>query len=75
MSLKDRKIAFIHRLLEVKDEKVITELEGILEEGTTAYLTERRMNKNELNRRVQKAELDFENGKYKSSEQLLTKYQ
>lgn len=75
MDLQSRKIEFIQEFLKLQSEEVIFRLESILkkEKGSIEKST-RTFSKEELNRRIEKSESDFENNRFKSTSQLLTKY-
>ena len=75
MDLQSRKNEFILKFLTLQNEDIISELENILKrESIELNLDLRPLSIEELNARIDQSELDFKNGKFKSSEELLRKY-
>ncbi len=76
MSLETRKIEFIQEFIKLQNEEVITLFEGILKMAKTDLNDQpfKPMSQEELERRIDQSELDFENGNYKSSAELLAKF-
>ena len=74
MNLEARKIEFVQEFLKLDSEDVISRLENILRKEKTVIDEASPMTKEVLNNRIDKSELDFINGRYKSSSELLTKY-
>jgi len=77
MDLQSRKIEFVQEFLKVQSEEIISRLEKILRKEKKA--TDNRifepMTKDELNKRIDQSESDFLNNRFKSSSELLAKYE
>jgi len=78
MDIQTRKIAFIQAFLKLQSEEVISQFENLLEKKS-AIETEQvpnfqPMSINEFNERIDKSENDFAAGKFKSTFELLNKY-
>lgn len=76
MNLEARKIEFVQEFLKLQSEEVISRLEKILRKEKNAS-NERifePMTQEELNKRIDKSESDFLNNRFKSSSELLAKY-
>jgi hypothetical protein len=76
MSLETRKIAFIQEFIKLQNEEIITLFEGILKMAKTDLNDQlfKPMSQEELERRIDQSELDFENGNHKSSSELIAKF-
>ncbi|TXD47856.1 MULTISPECIES: hypothetical protein [unclassified Polaribacter] len=76
MNLEARKIEFIQEFLNLQNEDIISRLEKILrkEKNTSKQIFEP-MTIAELNERIDKSESDFRNNRFKSSSELLAKYE
>ena len=78
MDIQSRKIEFIQAFLKLQSEEVISQLENILRKKSTIEVEEdsdfKPMSIKEFNDRIDKSENDFKNGKYKSTSELLKKY-
>lgn len=76
MNLEARKIEFIQEFLKLQSEEVISRLEKVLknEKDVSDNDVFERMTQEELNSRIDQSELDFDNDRYKSSSELLAKY-
>ena len=78
MDIQSRKIEFMQAFLKLQSEEVISQLENILRKKTTIELEQKSdfkpMSLKEFNDRIDKSENDFKNGKYKSTSELLKKY-
>ena len=77
MNLESKKLSFIQEFLRLQNEEVISRLENILrkdKKNSDDRMFEP-MTQNELNNRIDKSESDFENKRYKSSSELLAKYE
>ncbi len=77
MNLETRKLSFIQEFLRLQNEEVISRLENILrkdKKNSDDRILEP-MTQNELNNRIDKSESAFENKRYKSSSELLAKYE
>lgn len=76
MDIQTRKIQFIQKFLQLQNEKLISEFEKLLEEkielDLNGYL--RPFTVEELNKRIDQSEEDFENGRFKTTEEILAKY-
>lgn len=76
MNLEARKIKFIQEFLKLQSEHAVSKLEKLLEsekgESTRTDLSP--FDKEGLNERIAKSEMDFVNGLYKTSGELLKKY-
>jgi hypothetical protein len=77
MSLEARKIEFVQEFLKLQSEEVVSRLEKILRKERIA--SDERifepMTKDELNKRIDQSESDFLNNRFKSSSELLAKYE
>lgn len=76
MDIQSRKLEFIQDFLKLQSEEVIAQFEKLLkkaknieEENTLEKLTIE-----EMNERISKSENDFENKKFKTTSELLSKY-
>ncbi len=76
MNLETRKLSFIQEILRIQSEKTISRLETILrkEKNTSDERIFKPMTQNELDKRIDKSESDFSNNLFKSSSELLAKY-
>ncbi|MCK8143442.1 hypothetical protein MW871_16245 [Flavobacterium sp. I-SCBP12n] len=78
MDIQSRKIEFMQAFLKLQSEEVISQLENILRKKSTIELEQnsdfKPMSLKEFNDRIDKSENDFKNGKYKSTSELLKKY-
>jgi len=77
MNLEGRKIEFVQEFLKLQSEEVISRLEKILrkEKRTSDERIFEPMTQEELNKRIDQSESDFRNNRYKSSSELLAKYE
>lgn len=77
MNLDARKIEFVKEFLKLQSEEVVSQLERILKSG--GKVEEQKafepMTQEELDQRIDKSESDFKNNRYKSSSELLAKYE
>ena len=77
MNLEARKIEFVQEFLKLQSEEAISRLEKILRKEKKA--SEERffetMTQDELNKRIDQSESDFRNNRFKSSSELLAKYE
>lgn len=66
MDIQTRKLEFISEFLKIQSEELVSKLENVLKnnEKLTPF------SKEELISRVEKSELDFQNGRFKSHEDL-----
>lgn len=72
MDMQARKLEFIREFLNVKSEETLTKLEALLREDEGKFNP---YSKAEQMTRVQESESDFKAGKYKTSDEILKKYQ
>lgn len=77
MDIQTRKIEFVRKFLTLKDEKVVSQFEKLLNENQIEEADEqfKPMPVSELNERIDKSEKDFKDNRYKSTSELLAKYQ
>lgn len=78
MDLETRKIEFVQAFLKLQSEELISQLENLLKKKTNYEIGEEAnfnpMSINELNERIDQSENDFRNGDFKSTSDLLKKY-
>ncbi len=72
MDIQTRKIEFVQAFLKLQSEELVSVLENILKAETKEHL--KPMSMDELNKRIDSSEKDFENGNYKSHEEVFEKY-
>ena len=72
MNIQSRKIEF----LEIQNENVIEQFEELLKKESRVELKNNSspMSVVELNRRIDISERDFKNGRYKTSNEIISKY-
>lgn len=77
MNLEARKIEFVQEFLKLQSEEVISRLEKILKKESDFSEVKKfePMTREELNKRIDQSEADFLNGRYKTSSELLAKYE
>ena len=77
MNLEARKIEFIQEFLKLQSEEAISKLENVLkkEKDTSDERLFNPMTIDELNKRIDKSESDFKNNRFKTSSELLAKYE
>ena len=73
MDIQTRKIEFIQAFLKLENTETIAFFEKILQSKTKNRFQP--MSTDELNKRIDQSEMDFENGKFKSHEEVFAKYQ
>ena len=77
MNLEARKIEFVQEFLKLQNEEAISRFENIL--NSLKKVPEEQvfepMSHYELNKRIDKSESDFLNNKFKSSSELLAKFE
>lgn len=76
MNLEGRKIEFIQEFLKIQSEEVISSLENLLRKERV-HADEKifePMTIEQLNNRIDQSESEFQNKKFKTSAQLLSKY-
>lgn len=72
MDLQTRKIEFVQEFLKLQSEELIAQFENLLKKETQKKL--KPMSVIELNARIDQSESDFKNGKFKTTNELLSKY-
>ena len=77
MDLQSRKIEFVQEFLKVQSEEVILRLEKFLRKVNKVSDVRifEPMTQDELNSRIDQSETDFRNNRFKSSSELLAKYE
>lgn len=77
MDLQTRKLEFIQEFLKLQSEEAISRLEKLLRKEKKASMKKdvKPMTKEELDKRIDQSEADFKNKRYKTSSELLSKYQ
>lgn len=76
MDIQTRKIEFIQSFLKLQSEEIISKLEKILKKNQVEESSEnlQRFSIEELNDRISQSEKNFENGDFKTTSELLSKY-
>lgn len=74
MDLQTRKIEFVQEFLKIQSEEAIERLEKLLKKEKKNTLPDS-MSLEELNERIEKSESDFKNNRFKSTSDLLAKYE
>jgi DNA primase large subunit len=77
MNLEARKIEFVQGFLKLKSEEAVSRLEKLLQKEMNASddLIFKPLTQDELDKRIDQSESDFRNKRYKSSSELLAKYE
>lgn len=77
MDIEARIIEFIQEFLKLQSEEAISKLEILLkkEKDTTDERMFNPMTIDELNKRIDKSESDFKNNRFKTSSEILAKYE
>lgn len=77
MNLEARKIEFIQEFLKLQSEEAVSRLEKILRKEKNASDEQiiEPMTQSELNKRIDQSESDFGNSKFKTSSELLEKFE
>lgn len=77
MNIEARKIEFIQEFLKLQSEETISKFEKMLkkEKDTSDERLFSPMTIDELNKRIDKSESDFKNNRFKTSSELLDKYE
>ncbi len=77
MDLQSRKIEFVQEFLEIQSEEIVSRLEKLLkkENKVSSERIFEPMTQDELNKRIDQSESDFQNNRFKSSSELLAKYE
>lgn len=76
MDIQSRKLGFIQDFLKLQSEEVIAQFEKLLKKAKHIE-EENKLEKltiEEMNERISKSEDDFENKKFKTTSELLSKY-
>ena len=76
MDIQSRKLQFIQDFLKLQSEEVIAQFEKLLKKAKNIE-EENKLEKltiEEMNERISKSEDDFENKKFKTTSELLSKY-
>ena len=74
MDLQTRKIEFVQEFLKIQSEEAIERLEKLLKKEKKNKHSDS-MSTEELNERIEKSESDFKNNRFKSTSDLLAKYE
>ena len=72
MDLQTRKIEFVQEFLKLQSEELVSQFENLLKKKMQKKGEP--MSVAELNSRIDQSENDFKNGKFKTSDELLSKY-
>lgn len=72
MDLQTRKIEFVQEFLKLQSEELVSQFENLLKKKMQKKAEP--MSVAELNSRIDQSENDFKSGKFKTSEELLSKY-
>ncbi len=77
MNLEARKIEFVQEFLKLQSEETISRLEKTLrnEKKPSVDQTFEPMTQEELHKRIDQSESDFRNNRFKTSSELLSKYE
>ncbi len=77
MNLEARKIEFVQEFLKLQSEEAVSRLEKILrkEKNVSDEQLFEPMTEDELNKRIDQSESDFRSNRFKSSSELLAKYE
>jgi hypothetical protein len=77
MNLESRKIEFVKEFLNLQNEEVVSRLEKILKKEKISVTGKQftPMTQKELDQRIDQSESDFQKNNFKSSAELLAKYQ
>ncbi|VXC36285.1 MULTISPECIES: hypothetical protein [Chryseobacterium] len=76
MDIQSRKLEFVQDFLKLQSEEVIAQFEKLLKKAKNIE-EENKLEKltiEEMNERISKSEDDFENKKFKTTSELLSKY-
>lgn len=76
MDIQSRKLEFIQDFLKLQSEEVIAQFEKLLKKAknTEEENKLKKLTVEEMNVRISKSEDDFENKKFKTTSELLSKY-
>lgn len=76
MDIQTRKIEFVQAFLKLQSEEIISQFEKLLKKSKK-FIDEKEFKPftiEELNNRILKSEKDFENGRHKTTSEILSKY-
>ena len=73
MDIQGRKLEFTQEFLKIQKEDVLTRFENLLKKEKAVEL--KPFSIEELNNRIDQSESDFNNNRFKTSSQILAKYQ
>jgi len=76
MDIQSRKLEFIQDFLKLQSEEVIAQFEKLLKKAKNIEEENKfeKLTIEEMNERISKSEDDFENKKFKTTSELLSKY-
>jgi len=75
MDIQTRKIKFVQKFLSIKDEDMLLRFEELLKIAQAENKRELKpFTIEELNQRIDQSEKDFENGLYKTTSEILKKF-
>ena len=76
MDIQTRKIEFVQAFLKLQSEEIISQFEKLLKKTKNVEVEKefKPFTIEELNERIAKSENDFENGRFKTTSELLSKY-
>ncbi|WP_312765276.1 hypothetical protein [Epilithonimonas sp.] len=70
MNIETRKIEFVQAFLNLQSEELISQFEKLLKKAKQSEKELKPFTIEELNERIAKSEEDFENGRFKTQEEL-----
>ena len=73
MDIQTRKMEFVREFLKIQREDIITRFEKLLQKEKTT-INSKSMSLEELNNRIDQSEADFQNGRHKSTAEIISKY-
>lgn len=74
MNIETRKIEFVQAFLNLQSEELISQFEKLLKKAKQSDKDLKPFTIDELHERIAKSEEDFKNGRFKTTEELLSKY-
>lgn len=74
MDIQTRKIEVVQAFLKLQSEEMVSQFENLLKKAKKSEKELKPFTKDELNERISKSEKDFENNRFKSTSELLSKY-
>jgi len=76
MDIQTRKIKFVQKFLSIKNEDMLLRFEELLKIAQAENKRELKpFTIEELNQRIDQSEKDFENGRYKTTSEILKKFE